>query len=138
MGAPTKFTPEIRSRILGLLREGNYRYAVARACGIDRDTLREWIKADPDFSGAVLDAEGEAEFNALRAVLAAAAADPAHARWYLERKFPQRWGSKQRHEVTGKGGGALTIQFRWPDEREHGGDDGDGGAAPADPAPAAG
>lgn len=134
MARPTKSTPALRTKIVALLREGHYRSSVAKACGIHRETLREWMAADAAFSAAVLDAEGEAEFNALRAVMAAAAADPQHARWYLERKFPQRWGAKQRHEVTGKGGAPLAIQFSWPDDDAPS----DGGPAPADAPPKAG
>ena len=32
---------------------------------------------------------------------------------YLERRFPDRWGRRQRHEVSGPDGGAIAIAGGW-------------------------
>ncbi|MCK9600243.1 MAG: hypothetical protein M0R06_14460 [Sphaerochaeta sp.] len=29
--------------------------------------------------------------------------------WYLERRYPEAWAKRERHELTGKDGGAITI-----------------------------
>lgn len=93
MGRPSKLTDEVRSQVIIMIGEGNYRSAVASAVGVDRSTFKRWMSEDAAFRAAVMKAEGEAEFTALRHVMSAAAADPVHARWFLERKFPQRWGA---------------------------------------------
>jgi hypothetical protein len=51
-------------------------------------------------------------------VMKAAAEDARHAEWWLERKYPQRWGRKQRHEITGKNGEVIRAQAEVADLTE--------------------
>jgi len=46
----------------------------------------------------------------------AAEEDPKHAEWWLERKHPERWGRKERHELTGAGGGTKDSAPTSADE----------------------
>jgi hypothetical protein len=64
-----------------------------------------------EFADAIQKAQADAETRNV-ALIAKAAQDGTWtaAAWWLERKYPERWGRKERHEVTGKDGGALTVK----------------------------
>lgn len=118
-GRPTSLTAEVQALICESIREGNYRSVAAAWAGVPIRTLRSWLargRTEGDgpyceFLHAVLEAENAAEMAMVAVVVTAAKADPLNARWYLERKFPQRWGSnsrevrelKQRLDVLEKG-----------------------------------
>ncbi len=80
MPRPTKLTPEVRDRIIALLRAGNARRAAAEASGICEDTFYEWLKRGSErsrgefseFSEAVRRAESEAEALMVESVRKAA------------------------------------------------------------------
>jgi hypothetical protein len=99
-GRPPTLTPEVQKRICAAIRAGNFRDVAAGAAGIPVRTLRDWLRKGrdgtpgpyADFLHAVLEAERAAEIAAVALVLKAAKKDPRHAQWWLERKFPQRWG----------------------------------------------
>ena len=118
MGRHSKLTPEVEERIVSSIKSGNFRNTAAKWAGIDERTLRRWMRAGSksrkgpfkDFVRRVLEAEKAAEMRCVALVMKAASGDAKHAEWWLERKYPQRWGRKERHEVTGKNGGALLHQ----------------------------
>jgi hypothetical protein len=107
-GRPDKLTPEVQEKILAALRGGNYRSAAAWAAGVDIRTVRAWLRRgreEPrskygEFRQGVLGAEKAAETHCVNLVMEAAAQDPKHAQWWLERKRPNQWGRKDRSEVT--------------------------------------
>lgn len=43
-----------------------------------------------------MEAEKTAEIKAVERIIAAGARDPKHLEWWLERKFPDRWGRRER------------------------------------------
>lgn len=45
-----------------------------------------------DFYNAVIEAENYAETKAVRAILKTGEKDAKYLQWWLERKFPERWG----------------------------------------------
>lgn len=116
----SKLTPEITEPILQHLRNGNFRVVAVGMVGLSQHTFRDWLKKgkkDPDseygaFLAKVIAAEREAERKMVDVVFSGADKDPRHAEWYLERKFPKRWGRKLSAEVTGKDGEPLTIEIR--------------------------
>jgi len=99
---------------------GNESSVVAACAGIHRDTFYAWLergqkaKTGPysDFSDAIQKAQADAETRNV-ALIAKAAKDGTWtaAAWWLERKYPERWGRKERHEVTGKDGGDLIVEI---------------------------
>lgn len=97
-GRPSKFTQAVRDKILEAIRWGNYRPVAAAYAGIGHRTLNTWLaQGAKEESGAyftfrqdLLAAENEAEINAVKAVLQDP--DVKHKQWFLERKFPERWG----------------------------------------------
>ena len=117
-GRKTKLTPEVEEKILQSIKSGNFRKTAALWAGVGYTTLRTWMRegrlrpksAQGNFRRRVLEAEKAAEMRAVALVMKAAAEDARHAEWWLERKFPQRWGRKERHEVTGAKGGPLRHQ----------------------------
>jgi hypothetical protein len=85
-------------------------------CGINKSVLtalrkRALLGLEPfkTWNDEIVRAEAEAEMNALDSIQAAARDDWKAAAWYMERRFPQRWGKVNQHELTGAGGGALVI-----------------------------
>jgi len=98
-GRPTALNPELQANVIELVEHGNYRYVAAGAVGISRKTFCEWMKRGTSgrpedeiyrsFRDAVLAAEKRAEIGM---VMQATSGDPKHAQWWLERKFPERWG----------------------------------------------
>lgn len=72
-GRPTKLSPELQERVIAYLRQGNYLETAAAAAGIDRTTLRDWLRRGEraksgryrEFSLAVEKARAEAEVMGL-------------------------------------------------------------------------
>ena len=110
-GRPTDLTPELKARILQVIRQGNYRSVACRHVGIPEARFSLWMKAgkeDPDsvygqFRKDVLEVEALAETEALGFIARAArAGDWKASAWWLARKFPERWGD-MRGEVKDQG-----------------------------------
>ena len=114
MGRPTKLTPELQTKVVQAISGGNYREVAAQWAGVPADTLTRWMSRPREpyvsFRRAVLEAERAAEIRAVALVMQAAAADPKHAEWWLERKFHERWGRKDRMELAGKDGGPIQLE----------------------------
>ena len=114
MGRPTKLTPEVQTKVVQAISGGNYRQVAAEWAGIPPDTLAHWMGRHREpylsFRHAVLEAEKTAEIRAVALVMKGAAEDPKHAEWWLERKFHERWGRRDRTEVTGAGGGPIQHE----------------------------
>lgn len=113
-GRPTKLTIEIQTKVCDAIRGGNYRETAAMWVGVPPETLSRWMKKTGAkylaFRRAVLEAERAAEIRAVALVMKAAAEDPSHAKWWLERKFPERWARRDRHELMGEGGGPVKLE----------------------------
>ncbi len=117
-GRPSKLTPEVAEKILQALRAANFRKVAAEYAGVTPRVLRMWLqrgKRSPKsryghFFRQVLEAEKAAEMRAVALIMKAAQEDARHAEWWLERKFPNRWGRKERHELTGAKGGPIRHQ----------------------------
>lgn len=103
MGRPSKFTPEARARIIEALRAGNYRHIAAAYAGIGERTFNTWMASTaPDylqFQREVMEAETFAHVTMVARVMKAAQRDAKHAQWWLERKFHDLWGRKDRIET---------------------------------------
>ena len=120
-GRPTKLTPQVQARIVQAIVGGNDITVAAAYAGIGKTTFYEWLergrkaKTGPfaDFADAIQKAQADAETRNV-ALIAKAAQDGTWtaAAWWLERKYPERWGRKDRHEVTGKDGNDITITVR--------------------------
>lgn len=65
-----------------------------------------------EFYQALIEAEMEAEIMALAVIRKTGTQkDPRHLQWWLERKFPSRWGRRFiQKEISGPGGGPISVQ----------------------------
>ncbi len=110
-GRPTKLTQDLAEKIVEAIRGGNYAQVAAATAGISEETFYTWLKRGKDeaegiyreFSDAVLAASGEAEqekLDRLRREVLAEDGDWKAAAWWLERRFPKRWGKQQRLEIS--------------------------------------
>lgn len=97
-------TEALAEAICNHLRAGHYRQTAAQLVGIHPTTLSDWMgkQREPykSFQEAVRKAEAEAEQIQLAKV--AESPDPADAKWYLARKFPDRWAETRRVDVSGR------------------------------------
>jgi transposase len=106
----TTLTPALTTRIVGLVRAGNYIETAAKAAGIHKSTYYSWMRRGEEAAEAesrdepiseseaafaeiyrqVSQAEGQAEADALAAVREADRGWQAHMT-YLEHRFADRW-----------------------------------------------
>lgn len=107
-GRPTKLTPECQARIVEAVAAGNYYEAACSYGGIDRVTFDRWMKRgdrEPGpyrvFRNAIQDAEARAEVRIVAQWQAQIPDNWQAARDFLARRFPERWGSKDK----------MTVEF---------------------------
>lgn len=132
MVRPTKLNSEIQNKIVTAIRAGNYIETAAAYAGISKSTLYDWLRRGErekqrveknpryrirksekpyvEFSDAVEKALAEAEIRDVAIIAKAAEEHWQAAAWRLERKFPERWGRKDRHEITGRDGGPIEVE----------------------------
>lgn len=123
-GRPSKLTPEIQAKIVQLLAAGNFVETVCDHVGLHKDTFYEWIKRGErgwakdkkpvnyvDFSDAVKKAIAQVEMLTVNDVRQGVFNWQSRA-WWLERRHPDKWGNRQKHEHSGRVDGtvALTLQ----------------------------
>jgi len=117
-GRPTKLTPEILSKICDALRAGNYRETAAAFAGIRKSTFYDWIRQGAraphgiyrELHDAVEKALADSEARDVALIgKAAGDGDWQAAAWRLERKFPERWGRRDRHEVDANIHGKVKV-----------------------------
>ena len=108
MARPTKFDAKVAEQILQAVRVGCYIETAAAYAGISKQTLYNWLKIGArrrtgplhDFHVAFERALAQAEMRDLVLISKAAEEQWQAAAWRLERKFPDRWGRRERHDVN--------------------------------------
>lgn len=130
-GRPSSLTPEVQEIVVDALKAGAYHETAAGVVGVHISTLRDWLrrgarelrrlqrnpKAKPlkseriyaAFSDACRKAMAGSELGDLKTIARASARQWQAAAWRLERKYPDRYGRRDRHEVTGAKGEPLKI-----------------------------
>lgn len=115
MGRRTKLTPELIEQAAKLISQGNYAQTVFQMLGIPESTWYGWLQRGreserrnvySEFSEAVKKAEAAAELRAVSGIVAAGRRNWTAFAWYLERKYPDRWGRRDKiqQEISGPGG----------------------------------
>lgn len=116
MARPTKYRTEFCDRALGLMRNGASLHEVAADLGISFETLNTWRKDGKHKKFAQALDEGvafaQAWWEKLGRAGAAGKADIQPAVWIFTMKNRFNWTDKRETEVTGKGGGPISIT--WP------------------------
>lgn len=105
-GRKTKLTKELTDEIVKRIRAGNYIKVACQAVGISHTAYFDWIKKGEEgiepydeFLYAVKKAEGEAHVNYVAIIASQAPTQWQAAAWWLERKFPDKWGRKEKIEI---------------------------------------
>lgn len=120
-GRPYKFSLEIQDLICGLLERGNYLETAAACAGISKDTLFRWLKAGAreskgplrGFSDSVKRAMAKSEASDVDLIGRAALENWQAAAWRLERKYPERWGRRDRMTLAGDPDAPVVIRTAW-------------------------
>lgn len=120
MGRPTKLTADVQERICQKIREGNYYEAACAFAGVDYATFRRWMEKGEtantgpfrEFCEAIQRAVAEAEVAVVAQWQADMPGNWQASRDFLARRFPDRWGPRERKELTGKGGGPISTESR--------------------------
>ena len=108
MGRPSKLSPEIQERICSALRGGNYESAAAAAGGVGSSTFHRWMERGRtagsgqyrDFWVAVTRARDAAELSLVSMWVAAMPSDWRAIAEFLARRYPMRWGKRERAEIA--------------------------------------
>lgn len=126
MARPTKLTEERHDAIVEAIREGNFAQVAAASNGITEQTYYNWLKrGQTDLASEDVDTQQSIYaqfFEAVKAAEAEAEARMVHLlqredkwqrrAWWLERRFPKRWGQKQSVELSGPDGGPVEVDSK--------------------------
>lgn len=117
-GRKPKLTKKLIEDFVNYFRVGHYTTTVCSLCGITFQTYSNWLKRGEkaksglyfEFFESIKKAEAEAEHHLVMNIRKSAAEEawPASA-WLLERRYPEKWGKKQRHEIVGNEKKPLQI-----------------------------
>jgi hypothetical protein len=116
-GRHPKLTPKIQQDVVVSLLAGNFANTAAKYAGLHPATFWRYMKLGSEaesgpyreFYDAVTKAESESEVRAVALLRKHAEKQFQAAAWWLERKYPKRWGRKERLELTGSGGGPVQV-----------------------------
>lgn len=124
MGRKTKLTKGLIKNAERLLKGGNYTETVCEYLGIGTTTWYRWLQEGEqassglkrEFRDAVKKADSEAEIRLVTDLQKIAGENKQWQgiAWMLERKYPDKWGRKDRIaaniEHTGKNGGPIQTE----------------------------
>jgi len=102
-----KLTEEFIKKAVKYLEAGNYQTHVAQALGVSHETWFRWLREGQqegkgikyEFYEAVKKAEARAAIRNVAIIQRAAQDNWQAAAWWLERKFPEEWGRKDKYNV---------------------------------------
>lgn len=106
-GRPTKLNATIQAAVVKAIATGNTRDTAAAYAGVNRATLFEWLARGRreltglyrDFADAVEKAEADAIVISVALIRTAAQRNWQAAAWWLERRYPDEWGRKDRLSI---------------------------------------
>lgn len=109
-GRPDKLTRELSNRICKLMLTGNYLETAAAAVGVSPTSVRTWLRKGAkekrgvhcDFLTAYKESEAKSEAAAVARIRQHGAAQWQAEAWWLERRFPTKYGRWQRPD-SGEG-----------------------------------
>lgn len=108
MGRKSKLTTDVQDKIVQALRAGNYFETACEYAGVSPSTAYEWIqrgegrhpkrrrtKVYAEFAEAVKKAAANAEVKNVAVIQQATNDSWRAAAWWLQRRFPSRWGRQE-------------------------------------------
>lgn len=84
--------PAVKEQVLNILSAGATMKDAAAYVGVTDDTLRNWMKADSEFSASVGKARVQGKIACVGTIRQAAKSNWQAAAWFLERSDPENWG----------------------------------------------
>lgn len=102
-GPKGKFTPERTRKIIKAIKEGSPHETAAAAAGISTSTFYKWLEKGEqyetgvyrDFVDNIAQAEAQAESERIRRInKAGREGDWKADAWYLERRYPEKYGRR--------------------------------------------
>lgn len=119
-----KFSPEVAEIIVAAVRVGNYFTTAASLADIHYNTLYRWLREgeeEPDgkygqFSRDMHRAEAEGEVSIVSIIRTHAETDYRAGLELLGRRFPDRWSTRNRMELTGDKGGPVEIVVTYDED----------------------
>jgi transposase-like protein len=96
---PSKKTPDRERLIVEALRAGATRRAAALHAGINEATLYRWL-SNASFASLIARVEADVEIRLTALIIHAAADDPRHAEWWLERRRSDEYSRRDRLELS--------------------------------------
>ena len=121
MSRTTILSEVIQNAMVEAIEAGNYASTAAESVGIGRSTHYEWMSKGEEgiepyagYTDAIKKAEANAQMQALSVVKNAMADNWQAAAWYLERKFPELFGRRDKltQEISGKDGKPLEVDSK--------------------------
>jgi hypothetical protein len=118
MGRPSKLEPRRRERLCAALRGGNHYDTACAYAGIGYTTFRRWMRAGAkaksgeyrQFWQSVQEAVKEGERRILKLWRKQCPTDARACRDLLARRHPEKWGSREKKEVTHKGAVGQVVE----------------------------
>lgn len=115
---PKALTDEFIQKVCDQIRIGNYASIASERFGVPQPTFSLWKSKgkDKDFAGTIYEklaeavAKAEAEFETIMVakIHAAGNLNANQLTWLLSRRFPDRWGDKQKIEHS-EGGPSIDV-----------------------------
>jgi hypothetical protein len=123
MGRKSKLTKKLMEAIAMRVEKGDPPCTAAMLCGLPHQTHSQWLKyaeEDPEkasddgtkfsaYSASIKKAEEQFKSQLIFMVFRAAPKDWKAAMTMLERRWPEEFGKRERHEITGPSGGPVTL-----------------------------
>ncbi len=115
-GRKPKLNEHVQRKICRLIKAGHFQSVAARAAGVSEATFYRWLAqgSEPnaprkyrEFQEAVSMAIAESERILLNRVLKEGG--PREALEVMKRRFPERWGDRQRLEHTSPEGEGIAV-----------------------------
>lgn len=117
-GRRLKLNDEMIDKIAGIIASGNYVKTACDIVGISETTYYDWMqkgkagkKPYAKLSEAIKKAEAVAEAKRVQTILEASEEQWQAAAWYLERRYPDRWGKKERIDM--EHAGSVSVKVEW-------------------------
>lgn len=116
MGRKPKLTRKLIEDAEKLIKLGNYNTTVCQYLGIHQSTWYKWLKEGEkaksglkkEFFERIKSAESHAEIRNVQLIQQSANESWQAAAWYLERKFPDRWGKKEKVDANVNHSGSIN------------------------------
>jgi transposase len=116
-GRPTKYDPAMCDIVIAAGEDGETLAGMAEACDVDRETINNWMAANPEFSRAVKRGLQRAQvwWERQGKIGTFGGVDGFNATSYIfqmKNRFRADWNDTLKSEHSGPDGGAIPIEIK--------------------------